>query len=192
LEGKKTGVFATRSPHRYNPIGLSVAKLDKIDTHFMIGKKRYIALELSGIDLVHNTAILDVKPYHLADSVPMDILKTPSWISAHPRITVTFSPSSLDVLRNAFESGSLFFYRDYDSLLSAITECLQQDPRTIHSKSKSHQLYGISLDRLDICFRYDSMTDSLHVFQVSCIPESSPRPRMRTRIWLSSVHSSSS
>lgn len=31
LEGKKKGVFATRSPHRYNPIGLSLAKLDKVD-----------------------------------------------------------------------------------------------------------------------------------------------------------------
>jgi tRNA (adenine37-N6)-methyltransferase len=30
LEGEKKGVFATRSPHRYNPIGLSLAKLDKI------------------------------------------------------------------------------------------------------------------------------------------------------------------
>ena len=30
LEGEKKGVFATRSPHRYNPIGLSLAKIDKI------------------------------------------------------------------------------------------------------------------------------------------------------------------
>jgi tRNA (Thr-GGU) A37 N-methylase len=30
LEGEKKGVFATRSPHRYNPIGLSIAKLDKV------------------------------------------------------------------------------------------------------------------------------------------------------------------
>ena len=30
LEGDKMGVFATRSPHRYNPIGLSIAKVDKV------------------------------------------------------------------------------------------------------------------------------------------------------------------
>jgi tRNA (adenine37-N6)-methyltransferase len=43
LGGKKIGVFATRSPHRYNPIGLSLAKLDKVE-----GRTIYI----SGADLV--------------------------------------------------------------------------------------------------------------------------------------------
>ena len=31
LEGQKMGVFATRTPHRFNPIGLSIAKLEKVD-----------------------------------------------------------------------------------------------------------------------------------------------------------------
>lgn len=54
LKGKTVGVFASRSPHRPSPIGLSVAKLEKIagDT-----------LYLSGTDLVDGTPILDVKPY---------------------------------------------------------------------------------------------------------------------------------
>jgi tRNA (Thr-GGU) A37 N-methylase len=43
LEGKKKGVFATRSPHRYNPIGLSLAKLDKIEGRTIF---------LSGSDLI--------------------------------------------------------------------------------------------------------------------------------------------
>jgi tRNA-Thr(GGU) m(6)t(6)A37 methyltransferase TsaA len=61
LDGEKKGVFATRSPHRYNPIGLSIAKLDKIENR---------TVWVSGIDLIHGTPIIDIKPYHYLDSLP--------------------------------------------------------------------------------------------------------------------------
>ena len=61
LEGKKMGVYATRSPHRFNPIGLSIAKLDRIDDR---------TVHLSGIDLIHGTPVLDIKPYHYLDGLP--------------------------------------------------------------------------------------------------------------------------
>ncbi len=54
LKGKTVGVFASRSPHRPSPIGLSVAKLEKIEGD---------TLYLSGADLVDGTPILDIKPY---------------------------------------------------------------------------------------------------------------------------------
>lgn len=60
LDGVKKGVFATRSPHRYNPIGLSIAKLDKIEGR---------TITISGIDLIHGTPVLDIKPYHYLDSL---------------------------------------------------------------------------------------------------------------------------
>ena len=71
LEGAKKGVFATRSPHRYNPIGLSIAKLDKLDGR---------TVEISGIDLIHGTPVIDIKPYHYLDSLPPDQLVFPSWL----------------------------------------------------------------------------------------------------------------
>jgi tRNA (Thr-GGU) A37 N-methylase len=55
------GVFATRSPHRFNPIGLSLAKLEKIEN------KRTIIV--SGIDLIEGTPIVDIKPYHYLDDL---------------------------------------------------------------------------------------------------------------------------
>ena len=59
---KKIGVFATRSPHRPNPIGITCAKLDGI---------RGRILEVSEIDLLSGTPVLDIKPYiPLADSFP--------------------------------------------------------------------------------------------------------------------------
>ena len=62
LEGKKMGVFATRTPHRFNPIGLSIAKLERVDVE---GK----TVHFSGIDLISGTPIIDIKPYHYVDSI---------------------------------------------------------------------------------------------------------------------------
>ncbi|MDD3147298.1 MAG: tRNA (N6-threonylcarbamoyladenosine(37)-N6)-methyltransferase TrmO [Candidatus Riflebacteria bacterium] len=60
-KGRK-GVFATRSPYRPNPVGLSCVKLQKI-----IGNRVYIA----GSDLLNNTPVLDIKPYIVEyDSFP--------------------------------------------------------------------------------------------------------------------------
>ncbi len=59
---KKVGVFATRSPHRPNPIGISCVKLTKID-----GRKIYI----EDHDLLDATPVYDIKPYvPYADSYP--------------------------------------------------------------------------------------------------------------------------
>ncbi|MBO4648446.1 MAG: tRNA (N6-threonylcarbamoyladenosine(37)-N6)-methyltransferase TrmO [Lentisphaeria bacterium] len=59
---KRYGVFATRSPHRPNPIGLSCVKLEKIDG---------LKLEVSGHDFLDGTPVLDLKPYiPAADAFP--------------------------------------------------------------------------------------------------------------------------
>ncbi|XP_040594702.1 tRNA (adenine(37)-N6)-methyltransferase isoform X1 [Mesocricetus auratus] len=54
LNGAKTGVFSTRSPHRPNAIGLTLARLEKVEGG---------AVYLSGIDMIHGTPVLDIKPY---------------------------------------------------------------------------------------------------------------------------------
>lgn len=54
LDGQRVGVYATRSPHRPNALGLTLAKLDKI-----IGD----TLHLSDIDMISGTPVLDIKPY---------------------------------------------------------------------------------------------------------------------------------
>ncbi|MDO5638886.1 MAG: tRNA (N6-threonylcarbamoyladenosine(37)-N6)-methyltransferase TrmO [Neisseria sp.] len=58
LGGKqKMGVFATRSPHRPNHLGLSLLKLERIET----GKT--VSLICSGADLLDGTPVVDIKPY---------------------------------------------------------------------------------------------------------------------------------
>ncbi|KAK6179980.1 hypothetical protein SNE40_012215 [Patella caerulea] len=54
LGGKRLGVFSTRSPYRPNPIGLTLAKLDRVE-----GSTVYV----SGIDILNETPIIDIKPY---------------------------------------------------------------------------------------------------------------------------------
>lgn len=64
---KRMGVFATRSPFRPNPIGLSSVKLDRIE----YTKDRGPVLWVRGADLLDGTPIYDIKPYlAYADSHP--------------------------------------------------------------------------------------------------------------------------
>jgi tRNA-Thr(GGU) m(6)t(6)A37 methyltransferase TsaA len=61
---EKRGVFATRSPHRPNPIGMSAVRLNRVDTDACI-------LHVSEIDLIDGTPVLDIKPYiPYADAFP--------------------------------------------------------------------------------------------------------------------------
>jgi tRNA-Thr(GGU) m(6)t(6)A37 methyltransferase TsaA len=63
------GVFATRSPRRPNPIGLTVVRL--------LGREGY-RLRVAGLDMLDGTPILDIKPY--LSSIPIDQLKR-GWLA---------------------------------------------------------------------------------------------------------------
>jgi len=67
LFGKKVGCLSTRSPHRPNAIGLSVCQVIGVTSD---------TVELSCLDLMHGTPVLDVKPY-----LPYDIIPTPTMTS---------------------------------------------------------------------------------------------------------------
>ncbi|MFR8236221.1 MAG: tRNA (N6-threonylcarbamoyladenosine(37)-N6)-methyltransferase TrmO [Anaerovoracaceae bacterium] len=63
---ERKGVFATRSPFRPNPIGLSCVKLESIEM-----RRNGPVLKIIGADLLDNTPIYDIKPYvPFVDSVP--------------------------------------------------------------------------------------------------------------------------
>ena len=56
---KRVGVFATRSPFRPNPIGLSSVRLNSVELH----KEKGPVLHVSGADMMDGTPIFDIKPY---------------------------------------------------------------------------------------------------------------------------------
>lgn len=53
-DNKQHGVFAARSPYRPNPIGISVVRLESVENNI---------LNVSGIDMIDGTPVLDIKPY---------------------------------------------------------------------------------------------------------------------------------
>ena len=143
LGGKKVGIFATRSPHRYNPIGITLCKLEKIQ----VNGPHSVTLHVSGLDLVDQTPVLDVKPYvPVYDSInnnlssssldPSLILpppKTPEWVEgglATSRKVVIKEEAEIqlkDILED--DPNALDFYGpkhgDMDTFRSVI-DCIRQ------------------------------------------------------------------
>jgi tRNA (adenine37-N6)-methyltransferase len=82
---KRMGVFATRSPHRPNPLGLSLVKVEKI-----VVAPGVAQIHVSGHDFVDGTPIFDIKPYVASYDVP----QTPAthWSDAisQPKIEVVW------------------------------------------------------------------------------------------------------
>jgi tRNA (adenine37-N6)-methyltransferase len=82
-EAGRKGVFSTRSPHRPNPLGLSVLRLERVDG---------LRVHVRDVDLVDGTPVLDIKPYvPYSDAFP----DSPGgWLTADPvqAHTVRFSP----------------------------------------------------------------------------------------------------
>jgi len=90
LGGKKVGIYATRSPHRHNPIGITLCKLDRIQVH----GPHNVTLHVSGLDLVDGTPVLDIKPYvPVYDSVNAFADATHSSLSPEPATEASESPS---------------------------------------------------------------------------------------------------
>ncbi|MGE5085906.1 MAG: tRNA (N6-threonylcarbamoyladenosine(37)-N6)-methyltransferase TrmO [Bacillota bacterium] len=84
----KIGVFATRSPYRPNPIGMSAVEILSIDK---------LKITVSGADLLDGSPILDIKPYvAYADSFPGD---EPEWLKDAEKFTVNFSDKAATQLQ---------------------------------------------------------------------------------------------
>lgn len=70
----RRGVFATRSPHRPNPIGMSVLRLHEV---------RGLTLVVSGLDILDGTPVVDIKPYVPMADVVADANR--GWLGADAR-----------------------------------------------------------------------------------------------------------
>ena len=84
----RMGVFATRSPFRPNPIGLSCVTLEGVETHGPHG----VSLLVGGADLMDGTPILDVKPYHPLSDCHPDALGGFASAKADYAVEVVFPP----------------------------------------------------------------------------------------------------
>jgi tRNA (Thr-GGU) A37 N-methylase len=124
LEGDSMGVFATRSPHRPNPIGLSLVEIVEIHKDKII---------FAGADLVDGTPVLDIKPYLPQFESQPDARAGWSMQTITTAIDVEFSESAQEQLKQWIQkSGRL-------ELAEVITETLRQDPRPVIYKGFESQ-----------------------------------------------------
>lgn len=132
---RRMGVFATRSPHRPNPIGLSVLRLLEVRT-----TATGVELIVEGVDMVDGTAVYDVKPYlPLVDRVEGATGGFSTEVAADP-LTVTFA-DGLSVP---------------DDLRPAVISILSADPRPrYHADGR---VYGMRFAGYEIKFSVTAST----------------------------------
>lgn len=134
---RRMGVFATRSPYRPNPIGLSSVKLLEVKHTENEGT----VLIVGGADLLSGTPIYDVKPYlSYTDSHPDAIGGFADGVRDY-KIPVEFSDKVSDRLSE-----------EEKAKLLAI---LEQDPRPSY-KAKDERSYGMKLEGKEITFKYQN------------------------------------
>ena len=128
------GVFATRSPYRPNPIGLSCVELESIDFDDPEGPVLYV----KGADLMDGTPIYDIKPYiRYADSYPDAVCGYVDELSER-KLRVKMSPELVAKV-------------DDDDVLAAMVEMLSLDPRPSYHNDP-HREYGLSFAGYNVRF----------------------------------------
>jgi hypothetical protein len=121
--GNQVGLFSTRSPHRPNPIGLTVVRIEAVKGN---------TIHISGVDMCHNTPILDVKPYIPFDFVPEHIV--PAWVTAEdvPKWDLRISAEAEASLREIADRRRSPFYATYADFVALLRDVLLQDVRSVH------------------------------------------------------------
>jgi tRNA-Thr(GGU) m(6)t(6)A37 methyltransferase TsaA len=151
----RVGVFASRSTHRPNRLGLSLVELLAIDT------RRGVRLTLAGADLVSGTPVLDIKPY-----LP--------WAESRPEARAGFAPVAPPQLAVAFNdeaAATLAERPDGDSLRTLIIQVLAQDPRPAYRKGAEARTYGVRLRDVDVRFRAVAVGEETRMEVVAIVAE---------------------
>ncbi len=131
---KRMGVFATRSPFRPNPIGLSSVKLLEVRKT----DDRGTVLIVSGADMMNGTPVYDIKPY-----LP--------YVDCHMDASDGFTEETKDyALRVQWETP--FPYGEEKK--QELTQILRQDPRPSYQED-AERIYGMSYDGMEIKFRVE-------------------------------------
>lgn len=131
---RKVGVFASRSPFRPNPIGLSAVKLEQVGKTW---------LDVSGVDLLDGTPILDIKPYiPYSDAISE---ATDGFAAGPPQ-------PRLQVLVSRKAEEQLAARVDGDRIRQLIIACIETDPRPAYRQGEDGD-YGFRLFDFDLRWR---------------------------------------
>ncbi|MBE9516579.1 MAG: tRNA (N6-threonylcarbamoyladenosine(37)-N6)-methyltransferase TrmO [Proteobacteria bacterium] len=136
---ERLGVFATRSPFRPNPIGLSSARLLGIDHD-----NNQLRLTLAGLDLVDGTPVLDVKPYV-------------AYTDSHTDANSGFASHRPEVLEVVWADAALQIAKDYEQthagFIRLVEQVLAQDPRPAYIADNDQREYGMQLYDANVRWR---------------------------------------
>ncbi|MBR1530226.1 MAG: tRNA (N6-threonylcarbamoyladenosine(37)-N6)-methyltransferase TrmO [Oscillospiraceae bacterium] len=127
---QRVGVFASRSPFRPNPIGLSCVKLEKIENQ--------TELLVSGVDLLDHTPILDIKPY-----LP--------YTDSHPEATGSYGETLKEYHLEVLFPEPLLSILPKEKQ-QAVIACLADDPRPSYQHDPD-RIYSMQFSEFDIHFR---------------------------------------
>ena len=132
----RLGVFATRSPFRPNPIGLSVVRLEGVERDPKLGP----VLIVSCADLMDGTPILDVKPY-----IP--------YADAHPEASDGFTAQTIQHHLEVDFPAELLERVPADKR-TALIGVLAQDPRPSY-QDDPERIYGFPFAGMEVRFRVE-------------------------------------
>ena len=136
---KRMGVFATRSPFRPNPIGLSCVRLERVEMDSPDGP----ILHVLGADLLNGTPIFDIKPYLPYADCRSDAAGGFAPDYEKERLTMDFPPELAAKVPG--------------EKLAALTAVLAGDPRPSYQKDPS-RVYGMTFAGLEIKFSVEENT----------------------------------
>jgi tRNA-Thr(GGU) m(6)t(6)A37 methyltransferase TsaA len=139
---KKTGVFATRSPFRPNPLGISAVEY-KGHTQ----ENGRLFLELDGIDLLDRTPVVDIKPYLPYSDLKQEAIAVESGLPPVRKFDVVFAEGVLQVCKKIEKEQNIH-------LADFITELLSYDPRPAYTSSAKKndplRVYGTKIMDYDL------------------------------------------
>ena len=145
---KRVGVFATRSPYRPNPIGLSSVKLVRVEQT----EREGLVLIVSGADMLDGTPIYDIKPYIAYSDCHTDAVSGFADPVREYALNVEFCKELLSKI-DIYKQNSLL-------------KILEQDPRPSYQNDPERE-YGMRFSDYEIFFKVKN--DTLIVTRVEVL-----------------------
>jgi tRNA-Thr(GGU) m(6)t(6)A37 methyltransferase TsaA len=136
---KRVGVFASRSPHRPNHLGLSAVRLNAV-----VWEKKKLFLELSGIDFLDQTPVFDIKPY-----IPYsDCIQSAA---------VGYARGEIPAVKVVFSKDAEIFCTAYQvktgrNIRQLVEDMVRHDPRPASQKGSKNS-FGMLLWKVNIRWR---------------------------------------
>lgn len=136
---KRVGVFATRSPYRPNPIGLSSVEILKIEKEGTLGTVIYV----KGVDMLSGTPIYDIKPYV-------------AYSDSHPNAKSGFADDNFGK-KLSVEIPEEISAKLGEEKTKRLIALLEEDPRPSYQDDPERE-YAMFFDSFEIFFKVSAGT----------------------------------